>query len=636
MHLQAGAVFAGYTIERVLGVGGMGVVYLARHPRLSRRVALKVLNESLAADPAARAAFDIEAELAAGLEHPNIVPVEDRSSPGDPTLWLAIRYVEGGDLSALMATFPRGLSPERAVRLITDAAHALDFAHHRHVLHRDVKSANLLLGHDARHGERALLTDFGIARALDGPHTSTGVSATLAYVAPERFSSRPTDHRADQYSLGCTFYHLLTGQHPFAGRDEAAMIAAHLYEAPPDPRRIRPDLPGELGTVFATVLAKDPADRYPNCVAFAEAAARAVQPAAPTVVTAPQFAHPSTAPIADGLAPKPKGTTRRRLLIGGAIAIPVMAATAAFTLPTLFEDEPTVFFRPALHPLTEGGRVLAVASSPDGTLLATGSSDNDVRLWNARTGEPARAPMEGHTDYVWSVAFSPDGTLLATGGDDRTIRVWNGRTGEWLKTLQGHDDYVSSVAFSPDGTRLVSAACDKDVRLWHVDSGQLDRRLTGHTEKVRAAAFSPDGNTVVSGGDDKTIRVWNANSGELEMPRLTGHTGGVRTLAFSPDGSVFATGSNDKTIRIWNARTGEPDRTLSGHTDAVLSLAFSPDGTRLASGSSDKTVRTWNVSTGEPERPPLTGHTSPVNSVAYRDNISIATGDDDAAQFWVL
>ncbi|MFI1237455.1 WD40 repeat domain-containing serine/threonine protein kinase [Nocardia salmonicida] len=638
MPLQAGAFFAGYTIERVLGVGGMGVVYLARHPRLSRHVALKVLNDSLATDPGARAAFDTEAELAAGLDHPNIVPVEDRSSPGDPTLWLAIRYVEGGDLAALMKDFPRGLHSDRAVGLITDAAHALDFAHHRNVLHRDVKPANLLLGHDARHGERALLTDFGIARALDGPHTSTGVSATLAYVAPERFSSRPTDHRADQYSLGCAFYHLLTGEQPFAGRDEVAMIAAHLYEPPPDPGRIRADLPVGLGPVFATVLAKDPAERYPNCVTFAEAVARALQPSATTVVTTWQQPIPTeTVPIAGTQPPRPKRPTRRQILIGGAMAFPVVATAAVLTLPTFFRDEPTDFFPPALHPLVpDSGYVYAVASSPDGTLLATGGSDNTVRLWNVRTGEAARPALKGHSNSVESLAFSPDGALLASAGYDKTIRLWNPRTGAHLRTLSDHTDYVWSVAFSPDGTHIASSSDDKTVRLWNADSGAHVRTLTGHTSGVRSVAFSPDGGTLASGSSDQTIRVWNIRSGELELPRIAGHTGGIYSVAFSPDGSVLASGSYDDTVRLWNPRTGAHLRTLTGHTDKVRSVAFSPDGARLASAGADSSVRLWNVRTGELDRPPLTGHKGEVYSLAYRDNISLATGDEGAARFWIL
>ncbi|MGX1776810.1 protein kinase domain-containing protein [Nocardia brasiliensis] len=285
MVLQPGTRFAGFTIERVLGAGGMGTVYLARHPRMPRRVALKVLTESFNADRKTRSAFDREARLAAGLEHPNIVSVYDRSAADDPALWLAMRYIDGGDAAGLLGDHPDGLAPERVVRLLTDAAHALDYAHAQGVLHRDVKPANLLIENDVRHGERAVLTDFGIARTLDDTVTLSGIAATFAYAAPERFSDAVADHRADVYSLGCTLFQLLTGQHPFPRKDQAAVIGAHLAAPPPSPRERRPELPAALDTVIATAMAKSPWDRYDSCTALAEATARALAPAARPVET---------------------------------------------------------------------------------------------------------------------------------------------------------------------------------------------------------------------------------------------------------------------------------------------------------------------------------------------------------------
>ncbi|APB00969.1 serine/threonine-protein kinase [Nocardia seriolae] len=184
MELRAGTEFAGYVIERQLGAGGMGVVYLARHPSLERLVALKILNDMLANDPGARAAFEREAKLAARLEHPNIVAVYDRSGPGDPALWLSMRYIAGGDAAGLLTAEPGGLDPARALQLLADAADALDHGHAQGVLHRDVKPANLLIDHDRRRGERAVLTDFGIAKTLEDTVTLSSVAASFAYAAP--------------------------------------------------------------------------------------------------------------------------------------------------------------------------------------------------------------------------------------------------------------------------------------------------------------------------------------------------------------------------------------------------------------------------------------------------------------------
>ncbi len=219
--LRSGVMFAGYSIERLLGSGGMGVVYLARHPRLDRKVALKVLGDTYAADAKVHAAFERESALATRLDHPNIVPIYDRCGPDDHALWLSMKYIDGGDATDLLESAPRGLAPERAVRLITDAADALDFAHRHGVLHRDVKPANLLIEHDPTGRERALLTDFGIARTLDDTVTLSAIAVTFAYAAPERFTNEPVDHRADIYSLGCTLYQLLTGAQPFPRTDQA-------------------------------------------------------------------------------------------------------------------------------------------------------------------------------------------------------------------------------------------------------------------------------------------------------------------------------------------------------------------------------------------------------------------------------
>ncbi|MGF6887516.1 serine/threonine protein kinase [Nocardia sp. GAS34] len=342
MGLQPGAEFAGFTVERVVGSGGMGTVYLARQPRLQRRVALKVLAESFSAAPKTRAAFDREAALAAGLDHPNIVPVYDRSAVDDATLWLTMRYIDGGDAAALLDAHPDGLAPDRAVRLITDAAGALDHAHARGVLHRDVKPANLLIENDQRHGERAMLTDFGIARTLDDTVTLSGIAASFAYAAPERFTNAPSDHSADIYSLGCTLFQLLTGQPPFPRKDQAAVVGAHLTEPPPAPSELRPELPAELDAVIATALAKAPRERYPSCLALAEAAAYALTAPAPAVRPRPrrrtvvrggsaQFETVTASSIGDTvwpltIGPAPRSTARgqgrrRRIAIGAGLLL---------------------------------------------------------------------------------------------------------------------------------------------------------------------------------------------------------------------------------------------------------------------------------------------------------------------------
>lgn len=276
--LQPGEDFAGYVIRRRLGVGGMGMVFLARHPRLPRLVALKLLNPELYSDREIRLRFERESELAGRLEHPNIVTVYDRGAEGKQ-LWISMQYVPGSDASLVDLHV---LDPRRAVQIIADTGVALDFAHANGVLHRDVKPGNILLAKPPiGQPERVLLTDFGIAGVRDAETTIAAadtITATLAYAAPEQLTGAKLDHRGDQYSLACTLFWLLTGSGPYPGANPAELIQAHLRAPIPRLSRIRPGLPPALDAVMARALAKSPADRFLSCTEFATAAQLALRP----------------------------------------------------------------------------------------------------------------------------------------------------------------------------------------------------------------------------------------------------------------------------------------------------------------------------------------------------------------------
>ncbi len=284
-------------------------------------------------------------------------------------------------------------------------------------------------------------------------------------------------------------------------------------------------------------------------------------------------------------------------------------------------------------------QVTSVAFSPDGKLLASGSSDNTVKLWDVASGRELRT-LSGHTDFINSVAFSPDGKVLASGSDDKTIKLWDVASGRELRTLSGHTNWVQSVAFSPDGKMLASGSWDNTIKLWDVASGRELRTLSGHTEavdsvdSVDSVAFSPDGKVLASGSGDNTVKLWDLASGR-ELRTLSGHTDSVFSVAFLPDGKVLASGSADNTIKLWDLASGRQLRTLSGHTDTVTSVAFSPDGKVLASGSVDDTIKLWDVASGRELRT-LSGHTDYVFSVAFSpDGKMLASGSwDNTIKLW--
>jgi serine/threonine-protein kinase len=331
MPLCEGDMFAGYTILRLLGSGGMGEVYLARHPRLPRRDALKILPANLAADREFRERFVREADLAAGLSHPNIVGIHDRGEFRGQ-LWISLDYVEGIDAAQLLrCRYPSGMPQAEVFEIISAVADALDYAHSRGLLHRDVKPANILLGERTGRGRRILLADFGIARQLgdvSGLTATNMMVGTTGYCAPEQLRGSHLDGRADQYALGCTAFHLLTGSAPFQHSNPAVIITGHLSEPPPLIGNRRPELAG-LNAVLGRVLAKDPGGRYPSCSDFAMALGEGLGAAstnmlAPTVAVSRAVAAPSQS--------APPTAHRRGLrpatLIPAAAAVALVAAAA--------------------------------------------------------------------------------------------------------------------------------------------------------------------------------------------------------------------------------------------------------------------------------------------------------------------
>ncbi|HNA51116.1 MAG TPA: serine/threonine-protein kinase, partial [Mycobacterium sp.] len=304
MPLASGEEFAGYRILRTLGLGGMGEVYLVQHPRLPRHDALKILPAAMSADDEFRERFNREAELAATLYNPHIVGIHDRGE-FKGQLWISMDYIDGPDAGRLLREqYPTGMPPQLVAEIVTAVAEALDYAHDRGLLHRDIKPPNILLTTPHRGRRRVLLADFGIARnAADiSGLTETNVTlGTVNYAAPEQLMGGEIDGRADQYALAATAFHLLTGTPMYGSSNPAVVISRHLNAPPPALAASHPAL-APLDPVLGKALSKNPDNRFRSCAEFAHALAQGVtattavpRPAPPRPATPPPFHNPPTA-----------------------------------------------------------------------------------------------------------------------------------------------------------------------------------------------------------------------------------------------------------------------------------------------------------------------------------------------------
>ena len=284
-------------------------------------------------------------------------------------------------------------------------------------------------------------------------------------------------------------------------------------------------------------------------------------------------------------------------------------------------------------------RVLSVAYSPDGSLIATGSSDNTIRLWDGATGQRKKILM-GHTGEVYSVAFSPDGLTLASGSGDDTIRLWDVETQKNKLEFNGHSFAVTAVAYSADGSEIASGTLEGDIHLWDAVTGEHKTSLTGHEGNVSSIVFSPDRLLIASGGTDRIVRLWDAVTGQ-QRETITEHSfvrGDGIDVAFNHDGSILAsTGAWDLTVRLWDPTTGQHLKTLRGHKTGVYAVAFSPDGAMLATGSFDGEIRLWDPVTGAPQKI-LIGHTEVVESLAFSPNgdMLVSGSSDHTAHLWEI
>ena len=452
MSLRDGEVISGYTISRRLGSGGMGEVYLAKHPRLPRYDALKVLSATVCADSEYRERFNREADIAASLWHQHIVQVHDRGE-WEGRLWISMDHVEGTDAARLLSErYPKGMPPDLVIRIVTAVGEALDYAHHRGLLHRDVKPANILIADPETQNERIMLADFGIARRLGEVSALTGTNmtvGTVAYSAPEQLTAEESiDGRADQYALAATAFQLLTGSPPFQHSNPAIVISQHLTAQPPSIAVHRPELSG-LGGAFEKALAKSPADRFDRCVDFARALANrsALTPSgAPHDPDATRYADAAAGPRHAKASQKatPATTSRGRILVAAALALALVAVIAVVLLAVFERDELRTDARDTASsaaPQASGAVTLpvVVVGADCATLGGAGVTEGGEPAYCARltsSGEPLWSLYPGEIPH-------PSGAPAPTAGAPNAntpILVCMEQTGQ--SQVDCHDDIL--------------------------------------------------------------------------------------------------------------------------------------------------------------------------------------------------
>ncbi|NER51716.1 MAG: protein kinase, partial [Symploca sp. SIO1A3] len=483
-----------------------------------------------------------------------------------------------------------------------------------------------------------VLVDFGAAKhATATALAKTGTTiGSAAYAAPEQTFGKAV-FASDLYSLGVTCIHLLTNIEPFDLYEPLESSFAWRYYLVNNP------VSEELGCILDKMIQSSIKLRYQSAAEVMQALSAIPssqegerkkgwgkksadketrrQGDAENGNVTQNFVHPSQETPLVSLPDKQTNTPS-----------PPMGETGnLLTLPTNISLI-TTFKK-------HSDAVYAVAFSPNGKTLASGSGDKTIKLWELSTEWEictlGGSWFSGHSQTVHSIAFSPTGKTLASGSEDKTIKLWSIRTFQEIRTIKGHAKSVNSVVFSPNGKTLASGSGDKTIKLWQVSTGKEKHSLE-HLFDVFSVAFSPDGNTLASGSWDHMIRLWDVGTGQ-KIHTLDKHLFDVFSVAFSPDGTILASGSEENTIKLWDLRTLQEKQTLTGHTNSVNSVVFSPDGRILASGSKDKTINLWDVSTGK-LLCHWQAHSDSVLSLAISpDGQTLASGSaDGSVKIWQL
>ncbi|MCI0682578.1 MAG: serine/threonine protein kinase [Gemmataceae bacterium] len=654
-----------FEIFEEIARGSMGVVYKAWQKDVNRVVALKVILARALSTPDQLARFRVEATAIGRLFHPNIVQIfKTQEWEGCP--FLVLEHVDG---ETLAKHWQGKAQPPRAVATLTATlAAAMQYAHERAVVHRDLRPGNILIN---RQGVPKII-DFGLAKLdllADDDLTMTGqILGTPSYMSPEQAEGLSRDHgpHVDVYALGAVIYEGLTGRPPFRGQTILETLYDVNTKEPVPPRRIQPGVPRDLETICLKCLQKEPHQRYASAKELADDIHRFLN-------HEPIWARPVTA------LERASRWCRRNALVAslmGALTLCFMlglglvtwkwlqevhARAAADAAREIAQEQIAKSERMAAGIVLDRGVNLGEHGHVDHALLLFAKSlEQAVRVDDRALERAARVNLAAfrqqllrrrttlaHANWVWQIAFSRDGKFFVTACRDKVARVWETATGKLLGKPMHHDAPVWAVAVSPDDRSILTGCGDPNggggARLWDAATGQPLGAPFAEGRPVGTVGFSADGKTLLTLDAAGEVRLWDANSREPAGEPVA-HPGTVRTAMFSPDGKLLATAGAD--VRLWHVpkgtpagpvlrHPGDPER-LPKQRTLVVATAFSSDGTMLATGAQITDADTkrwlagevclWNVSTGELAVPPMQ-LPGPVKTVVFSpDDTRLLTG----------
>jgi serine/threonine protein kinase len=656
----ASLLLGSYVVLERLGSGGMGNVFKARHQKLGRVVALKVIHRAKLDNRAAVKRFLREIRVAGQLDHPHIVHAYDAESVNGSYV-LAMEYVEGADLGKIVKE--GGPLPVReACDYVRQAALGLQHASEKGLVHRDIKPSNLILTQapGAQPPGVVKVLDLGLAllqqplvdTSTSGPLTVAGkVVGTVDYIAPEQArNASGVDIRADIYGLGCTFYYLLTGKPPFEGATITNKLFKHALEEPPPVEKLRPEVPPPVAALLRKMMAKSPDDRYQTPAELAAALDDVLHGRpAKAVPVEPGRTKAVAVPVAALPLRQPKAPNRRWLwlslvglgvfLVLSALLVSILHRLTAAPdrgkeetqLPAAEREAQAHLDRLRQRQQDAGAdwkqlreELLAFRWRYPG-LPQTQQALALLRDFPSPLDDldPAKIPPRRRFDRqppeLVAVLFNRTEVLQTTPDGPRVLRAHGAAlsyddltTGLPVHDFKGAGGPISAMGLSLDGKYALLGGKNKYLGLWDVTTGHEVRPLAGHAGDVRAAALSPDGRWGLSGGDDKAVYLWDLGDGTRYA--LGGHTAAVTGVAFTPDGKLALSTGADRTLRLWDLEIRRERKPVVEAPAPVSCLALAPDGKRAYTGG-PKGVLRWSVSPPAADGS-LDGYAESVSSLA--------------------